>query len=92
MEIRVDGLHRYLWSRTDERGRIDLDIDAIAMEYGVSYPIAHRTVKLIRAEGRIKLVAWKRDRQTVYQVADPDTYRVSRPETHAQEQNTPQWG
>lgn len=92
MEIRQEGLHRYLWSRTDDRGRVELDVDVIAMEYDVSYPIAHRVVKLMRAEGRIKLVAWKRDRRTIYQVADPDIYRRSKPETHAQENTTPLWG
>lgn len=92
MEIPQGDLHRHLWSQVDERGRVDLDIGTVALEYGVSYPIAHRAVKLIRSEGRIKLVAWKRDRQTVYQVADPRAYRRTKPETHAQENTTPLWG
>lgn len=92
MEIPQQDLHEHLWSQTDERGRVDLDIGTVALEYGVSYPIAHRVVKLIRSEGRIKLVAWKRDRQTVYQVANPDTFDLDRPETHAQERVAPIWG
>lgn len=92
MEIGAQGLHRYLWSRADDRGRVDLDIDVIALEWDVSYPIAHRAVKLARSDGRIRLAAWKRDRQTVYQVADPDTYKRADLDTHARVNDQPVWG
>lgn len=92
LAINFRSFHEYLWVRTDDRNRIELEVDTIALDYGISYPTAHRALKSMLLEGRLARAGWKRNKLGIYVVADPATFRVSDRDTHARLNEKPVWG
>ena len=90
--INHDGLHRYLWRRTDDRNRIMFQIGEVAAKVGCCYRLINDNLLAMREQGRLRVVDCKCGKRYVYEVADPETWDPQDPETWARPRRTPVWG
>jgi hypothetical protein len=90
--LQLDALHRYLWRHRGERDRVAVNIRDLANALGVGHTLANAAVIAMRDEGRLRAVAWQKNRKRIYQVADPAQWNVGDRSTHAQPASEPVWG
>lgn len=72
--IDIDGLHRFLWRRSDHAGRLRLSQRAFADELGIAHETVCRVMSKMTKQGRIKRIKSERNNIGVYAIVDPVHY------------------
>jgi hypothetical protein len=85
-------VHRLLWSRAEDRLRVQLNIGELAKEYDVYYSLMNEAIARMTEQGRIRYVACNRGKRYIYEITNPNTYDRSDANTHAQRSPKPLWG
>src|SRR3954467_8515679 len=91
--ISLDRFHRFLYHRAGPTHRLEVHQRKMADEFGCSSWLINKMMSKMTAQGRALIVGHAFQRVNVYQVADPDRWKLDDPSTHARDElPAPQWG
>lgn len=69
-----DGIHRYLWSISNSRNRVQIHQGTLAERYEITQATMSRVMKELAKEGRLKKVASKANNVGVFVITDPGEF------------------
>jgi hypothetical protein len=90
--VKVEDVHRYMWSRVDGRHRVQMMRIELIDAFEVHRDVVNQVLLEMRATGRIKYVGCRVGKRYVYEITDPDTFMPGDDQTHLRRPRQPAWG
>lgn len=94
--FRHDLIHQDLWAARDGRNRVVVARPVWAKKYRVRADSFGKHLRVMAQEGRLRKVGYvggeQKQHHAIYEIADPGTWRLDDPTTHARRRTVAQWG